>query len=79
VYLGCALALAALWRQDERQPRRIGILAIAVATVAVVAFIFVGAGREPFLYALGLCAAGLPIYAATRWRRRTTMDKAMPE
>ncbi len=79
VYLGCALALAALWRQDERQPRRIGILAIAVASVAFVAFIFVGAGREPFLYALGLCAAGLPIYAATRGRRRTTMDKAMPE
>lgn len=79
LYLGCALALAALWWQGERPPRRTGLLAIAGVSVAFVTFIFVGAGRDPFLYALGLCAAGLPIYAAMRWRRRTALDKAMPE
>jgi APA family basic amino acid/polyamine antiporter len=69
-YLGCALALVVLWRR--RMPSCAGraVLLAASAGVVFVVFIFVGTGREPFLYALGLCAAGLPLYALMRLRRK---------
>jgi APA family basic amino acid/polyamine antiporter len=44
----------------------------AVATVYVV-YAFVGIGGEPFVYALGLIAAGLPLYLFMRRRRRLTL------
>jgi APA family basic amino acid/polyamine antiporter len=33
-------------------------------------FAFVGLGREPFLWAIALGAAGLPVYLLMRLRRR---------
>ena len=69
-YLGCALALMVLWRR--RTPTCTSRTAPVAASVGVVfvIFVFVGTGREPFLYALALCAAGLPLYALMRIRRK---------
>lgn len=68
-YLGCTLALVALWWR--RVPTCTGGPALLAASVgaAFVIFIFVGTGGKPFLYALGLCAAGLPLYALMRLSR----------
>lgn len=79
LYLGCALALATLWWRRSVTCTSVRVPLIASAGVLFVVFIFVGAGRDPFLYALGLCAAGLPIYAAMRRLRRAVVDKVMPE
>jgi APA family basic amino acid/polyamine antiporter len=70
-YLGCALALLVLWRR--RLPTCTSHTALLAASTGIVfvIFVFVGTGREPFLYALGLCAAGLPLYALMRLRRKT--------
>jgi len=68
LYLCCALALAVLWRRGERTGLR-NVLAISVIGTAYVLFAFIGLGREPFLLALALAAAGLPLYAIMRWRR----------
>ena len=69
-YLGCALALLVLWRRRTPTCASRGALLAASVGVAFVAFVFVGTGREPFLYALALCVAGLPLYALMRLRRR---------
>ncbi len=45
-----------------------------------VVFAFIGIGHEPFLYALGLIAAGLPLYALMRLRRRAAPStEVIPE
>ncbi|MBU6248238.1 MAG: amino acid permease [Xanthomonadaceae bacterium] len=71
LYLGCALALWVLARR-----RAVGAgsgAALAVATVGLLygAFAIVGIGGKTFFYALALIAAGLPLYAFMRLRRRT--------
>ena len=70
LYFCCALALLVLWRR--RTPTCASHAALLAAGVGVVfvIFVIVGTGREPFLYALGLCAAGLPLYALIRLRRK---------
>jgi APA family basic amino acid/polyamine antiporter len=70
LYLCCALALVVLWRRRTAACTSSGVLPIAVVCVLFVVFAFVGIGREPFVYALGLIAAGLPLYALMRLRRR---------
>jgi APA family basic amino acid/polyamine antiporter len=70
LYLCCALALVVLWRRRTTACTSPWVLLIAVACVLFVVFAFVGIGREPFVYALGLIAAGLPLYAIMRLRRR---------
>jgi APA family basic amino acid/polyamine antiporter len=70
LYLCCALALIVLWRRRTAACASPRVLPVAVTCVAFVMFAFIGIGREPFLYALGLIAAGLPLYAFMRLRRR---------
>jgi hypothetical protein len=69
LYLFCALALVVLWRRGARRlPGQLLVLGLVGTAYSV--FAFVGLGREPFLWALALGAAGLPLYAVMR-RRRT--------
>ena len=70
LYLGCALALMVLWRRRTQSCATPTVLAVACIGLCFVIFIFIGTGGPPFLYALGLCAAGLPLYAWMRRRRR---------
>ncbi|MEW9571239.1 amino acid permease [Rhodanobacter sp. Si-c] len=78
LYLGCALALGMLWRRRHAACATRRTLVVATACVLFVVFAFVGAGREPFLCALGLLAVGVPLYALSRLRRRSAVG-AMSE
>ncbi len=71
LYFFCAIGLAVLWRRGMVTGR--SVLAVAVLATAYVIFAIIGTGREPFLYALALGAAGLPLYAFMRWRRKTPL------
>jgi len=80
LYLCCGLALAALWRRGHTACSTRRSMIVAAACVLFVAFAFVGTGREPFLYALGLVAAGLPLYFLMRlWRRGDPSAGVLPE
>jgi APA family basic amino acid/polyamine antiporter len=70
LYLCCALALAVLWRRGTPGCSGRRVLLVAGVGVAYVVFAFVGIGGEPFVYALGLIAAGLPLYVFMRLRRK---------
>ena len=70
LYLACALALAVLWRRGAPGCSGRGVLLVAGVGAAYVVFAFVGIGGKPFVYALGLIAAGLPLYVFMRWRRK---------
>ncbi len=69
LYLCCALALFALWRRGLRPTttRNMAVLGLLGAGYSI--FAFVGLGREPFLWALALAVAGLPLYLLMRGRR----------
>ncbi len=73
LYLCCAIGLAVLWRRGVVTGMRRSALLVAIIGTLYVIFAFVGTGREPFLYALALGAAGLPLYAFMRLRRRATL------
>ncbi len=67
LYLCCSLALIVLWR---RGTVRGAMLPVAAIGVLFVVFAFIGSGHEPFILAMGLIAAGLPLYAFMRLRRK---------
>ena len=71
LYLGCARALLLLWRRGISAGGM--VLPVAGIGLLYVIFAIVGIGGEPFLYALGLCAAGLPLYALMRLRRKAAV------
>jgi APA family basic amino acid/polyamine antiporter len=73
LYLACALALAVLWRRGVAGCNRRQVLWVAAVATVYVVYAFVGIGGEPFVYALGLIAAGLPLYLFMRRRRRLTL------
>jgi basic amino acid/polyamine antiporter, APA family len=80
LYFCCALALMVLWRRGTAACATRKALLVAGVGALFVVFAFIGIGREPFLYALGLGAAGLPLYAFMRWRRgRTPPSEGLPE
>lgn len=70
LYLSCALALAVLWRRGTAGCSGRNVLLIATVATLYVIFAFIGIGGEPFVYALGLIAVGLPLYAFMRLRRK---------
>ncbi|MGN6707373.1 MAG: amino acid permease [Rhodanobacter sp.] len=74
LYLACALALATLWRRGT-VPRR-GVLLVAVVATLYVVYAFIGIGGAPFVYALGLIAAGLPLYFFMLRRGASAVSKA---
>lgn len=70
LYLCCSLALLVLWRRRSMGCATRPVLLAASGSAVFVVLAFVGIGREPSVYALGLIAAGLPLYALMRLRRR---------
>ena len=80
LYLCCAAALLVLWRRRAPACATHGAVLAACGATAFVVLAFVGIGEEPFLYALGLGAAGLPLYACMRRRRRSAPSaEVIPE
>lgn len=70
LYLACAVGLAVLGRRDKDKSGRSGVMTSAIVGALYVLFALVGLGGEPSLYALGLIAAGLPLYAIMRAQRK---------
>ena len=72
LYLCCALALGVLWKRGTRLGDRNvrDLLQVSVLGTGYVIFASIGLGHEPFLLALGLGAAGLPLYFFMRMRRK---------
>ncbi len=69
LYLLCAFALLVLWRRGTaRLPADLWVLGLLGTGYSV--FAFVGLGREPFLWAIALGAAGLPVYLLMRLRQK---------
>jgi APA family basic amino acid/polyamine antiporter len=69
LYLLCAFALLVLWRRGTaRLPGDLWVLGLLGTAYSV--FAFVGLGREPFLWAIALGVAGLPVYLLMRLRQR---------
>ncbi len=64
LYLCCALALIVATRRGGAPGA--GKVAVSLLGLAFVAWAFVGMGSEPFWMALGLAAAGLPVYFVLR-------------
>jgi len=75
LYLCVALALVMLWRRGARPASR-GLLMLGGLGTAYSVFAFIGMGSEPFLWALALAAAGLPLYLLMRRRHGKTIDLA---
>ncbi|WP_445147073.1 amino acid permease [Dyella sp. Tek66A03] len=69
LYLCCSLALVVLWRRGAAPEIGRRALLVAITGALYVVFAFIGSGEEPFLLALALMAAGLPLYAYMRLRR----------
>jgi len=68
LYLFCGLALTVLWRRGTRI-RSADVLFLGMAGTAYSVFAFIGLGGEPFVWALALAAAGLPLYVLMRMRK----------
>ncbi len=71
LYLCAALALVALRLRGEPPATR-DLLILGVLGAAYSVFAFIGMGSEPFMWALALAAAGVPIYLLMRWHRLKT-------
>jgi basic amino acid/polyamine antiporter, APA family len=69
IYLACCLAVVVLWRRGQIQTvGRREVLWIAAAVLGAVYCIwaFAGIGAAPFLWTLGLAAAGIPFWWLSR-------------
>lgn len=71
LYLGCSLALFALWRRAGTTIRDGAALA-AVLGGGYALLAFAGVGAESLGWAVALAAAGVPVYGWSRWRARQT-------
>lgn len=67
VYLFCSISLLWLWRRAPASvPRHAWLFGLGGLAFSIYAFI--GVGTEPFLWALALALAGVPVYFWMRWR-----------
>lgn len=78
IYLACALGLLVLWHRGTAGRHGRGVLLVGGTGLIYVIFAFVGTGGGPFLYALGLIAAGMPLYVLMRLRRRADPAAGVP-
>ena len=79
LYLLCAMALIVVWRRLGNRAKA-EMWVMSLLSIAFVVWAFVGMGHEPFVMALGLAAAGLPVYWFMRkglpWYRRSKASGA---
>jgi basic amino acid/polyamine antiporter, APA family len=65
VYIGCALAVPALWLRGELaapSPREWRWIAAATIAAVYCVWVSIGIGGKSLLWALTLCAVGVPVY-----------------
>jgi APA family basic amino acid/polyamine antiporter len=65
VYFGCAIAVLLLWRRGQLAkpgPRESRWLAAAVMATVYCVWVSIGIGGKSLLWALALCAVGVPVY-----------------
>jgi APA family basic amino acid/polyamine antiporter len=74
MYLLCAIAWIVLWRRGVAAAA--GLPVAALLGLAYLAFAFKGLGNEAFWLALGLAAAGVPVYLLMRYGRRLAAPPA---
>jgi basic amino acid/polyamine antiporter, APA family len=75
LYVCCSFALFYLLARD-RAGLSPGLWLAGFGGIAFSAFAFFGVGWEPFIWALALALAGVPIYFWMRWRRAGTAAPA---
>jgi APA family basic amino acid/polyamine antiporter len=77
MYLFCALAAFRLALRGDmglHGRRMMGLLAVAMLAALYSAWTLWGAGKDAFVWGMGLFALGLPLYFLFKWwRRRTTL------
>lgn len=74
LYLCSSLALVVMWRRGER-PAGSDLQVMGLLGTAYVVLTFYGVGHVPFLWALALAAAGVPI---ALWTRRAGRAQRVP-
>src|ERR1700730_5242135 len=65
VYFGCAIAVVIMWRRGELAkpgPRESRWLAAAILATVYCVWVSIGIGGKSLLWALALCAVGVPVY-----------------
>jgi APA family basic amino acid/polyamine antiporter len=80
MYLFCSLAAFKLaWRGDLGVQGRklVWLLAVAMLGALYSAWTLWGAGKEAFLWGMGLFALGLPLYFLMKWQRRRAANAAV--
>lgn len=75
LYLFSSLALVLLWRRGER-PAGGDLRVLGLLGTAYVVLTFIGVGHVPFLWALALAAAGIPVSLWVRWRTQGVLSAA---
>jgi basic amino acid/polyamine antiporter, APA family len=70
IYFGCGLAVLLLWRRGELAsvgPRELRWIAASLIAIVYCAWVSIGIGGKSLLWALALCAVGVPVYAMYWW------------
>jgi len=70
IYFGCALAVLLLWRRGQLPAvglRELRWIAAASIALAYCVWVSIGIGGKSLLWALALCAAGVPVYGVYWW------------
>ena len=81
LYLACSLAVLTLWRRGEITrigPRQLVWFGAALLAAIYCIWSFIGAGREPLLWALALAAMGIPFHLWSRMSQRRTLVRETP-
>ncbi len=75
LYVCCSLGRFALLRRKAAGPGP-ALWLVAAGSIGFAAYALFGVGREPFLWALALSAAGLPVYyGVRRWEAAGAPDE----
>jgi len=70
IYFGCALAVLLLWWRGELAsvgPREVRWIVAALTAIVYCTWVSIGIGGKSLLWALALCAVGVPVYGVYWW------------
>ncbi len=73
LYLFCSLAVLVLWRRGQivrPGAREMSLFVAALLAAGYCIWAFIGVGTKPFLWAVALGGAGVPVYLWSRFMRR---------